>query len=282
MALSIGIIGASELGMAIAHLAALSKCTIAIYDINDEVIRRALETLRSVLTRTVNNTTFTNEDIQLAIDRIKKRTQLADLDTCDIIIEAAMDDLRVKKDLFKKLDTITHYSTRLVSTTATLSITAIASSTKKPERVAGMRFFQPVLSRPLVEVVRGALTSDETADAICAAATTFGRQSIVSRDSPGFVVSRIQSQFFGESLRLLDECAAPASVIDRIVELQGGFESGPFRQIDVMGVDKHFEESYRLFERTFNDSRYRPHECERQMSDAGARGKKTKKGFYNY
>jgi len=282
MALSIGIIGAGEMGTAIAHLAALGKCTVALYDINDEVIRRALEGIRFALKNSVNDTTFTKDDLQLALERIKKRTQLADLDTCDIIIEAAMEDIRVKKDLFKKLDTITHYTTRLVSTTSSLSITAIASATKKPERVAGMRFFRPILSRPLIEIVRGATTSDETVEAIRAAAGKLGRETIVSRDTPGFVVNRIQSQFFGEALRLLEDDAAPAAVIDRIVQLQGGFDSGPFRRIDEMGVDTHFEESYALFERMFTDSRYRPHDIERQMSDAGARGKKSKQGFYSY
>ena len=282
MAISIGIIGAGDMGIAIAHLAALNKCTVALYDINDEVIRRALEGIRVSLAHTVNDTTFTKDDLQLALERIKKRTQLADLDTCDIIIEAAMEDLRVKKDLFKKLDTITHYTTRLVTTTSSLSITAIASATKKPERVAGMRFFEPVLSRDLIEIVTGINTSDETTDALRAAAGKLGKRTIVSRDTPGFVVNRIQSQFFGEALRLLESGAASAAAIDRIVQLQGGFESGPFRQIDTMGVDVHFEESYSLFERMFTDPRYRPHDIERRMSDAGHRGKKTKKGFYNY
>jgi 3-hydroxybutyryl-CoA dehydrogenase len=282
MALSIGIIGAGDMGIAIAHLAALNKCTVALYDINDEVIRRALDGIRTALKHSVNETTFTTEDLQLALERIKKRTQLADLDTCDIIIEAAMEDLRVKKDLFKKLDTITHYTTRLVSTTSSLSITAIASATKKPERVAGMRFFQPVLTRGLIEIVRGVHTSDETVDAIKAGAEKLQKQTIVARDTPGFVVNRIQSQFFGAALRLLGDDAASAATIDRIVERQGGFESGPFRQIDDMGVDTHFEDSYALFERMFTDSRYRPHDLERQMSDAGLRGKKSKKGFYTY
>jgi 3-hydroxybutyryl-CoA dehydrogenase len=282
MALSIGIIGAGDMGIGIAHLAALNKCTVALYDINEEVIRRALETLRGRLKRGVNDSTFTGEDLELALERIKKRTQLADLDTCDIIIEAAMEDLRVKKDLFKKLDTITHYTTRLVSTTSSLSITAIASATKKPDRVAGMRFFQPILKNGLIEIVRGANTSDETIDAIAAAAAKLDRRTIVSRDTPGFVVNRIQSQFFGEALRLLDDDAATAAGIDRIIELQGGFASAPFRQIDEMGVDTHFEESYALFERMFTDSRYRPHDIERQMSDGGSRGKISKKGFYTY
>jgi 3-hydroxybutyryl-CoA dehydrogenase len=282
MALSIGIIGAGDMGVAIAHLAALNKCTVALYDINDEVIRRAIEGIRSALKNAVNDTTFTKEDLALALERIKKRTQLADLDTCDIIIEAAMEDLRVKKDLFKKLDTITHYTTRLVTTTSSLSITAIASATKKPERVAGMRFFQPVLTRGLIEIVKGVNTSDETIDAIRAAAGKLGKQTIVARDTPGFVVNRIQSQFYGEALRRLDDGSATAAVIDSIVTRQGGFASGPFRQIDEMGVDTHFEESYALFERMFTDSRYRPDDTERQMSDAGRRGKKSKKGFYEY
>jgi 3-hydroxybutyryl-CoA dehydrogenase len=282
MALSIGIIGAGDMGVAVAHLAALNKCTVALYDINDEVIRRALERLRGALIRQGSDGTYTQDDLQLALERIKKRTQLADLDTCDIIIEAAMEDLRVKRDLFKKLDTIAHYTTRLVTTTSNLSITAIASATKKPERVAGMRFFHPVLSRPLIEVVRGMNTSDETVEAIAAAGVKLGRQTIVTRDTPGFVVNRIQSQFFGEALRLLEDDAAPAETIDRLICAQGGFSSGPFRQLDETGIDTHFEESYGLFERMYTDPRYRPCDIERQMSDAGMQGKKSKKGFYEY
>lgn len=282
MALSIGIIGAGDMGVAIAHLAALSKCTVALYDINDEVIRRAIERIRTDLKKNVSDGVFSPEDLQLALERIKKRTQLADLDTCDIIIEAAMEDMRVKRDLFKKLDTIAHYTTRLVSTTSSLSITAIASGTKKPDRIAGMRFFHPVLSRPLIEIVRGMHTSDETVQAIEAAASKLGRQTIVSRDTPGFVVNRIQSQFFGEALRLLEDDAAPAETIDRILCAQGGFASGPFRQLDEAGIDTHFEESYALFERMFTDARYRPSDIVRQMSEGGLKGKKSKKGFYDY
>ncbi|HLP18092.1 MAG TPA: 3-hydroxyacyl-CoA dehydrogenase family protein [Bacteroidota bacterium] len=282
MALSIGIIGAGDMGVAIAHLAALNKCTVALYDINDEVIRRAIERIRTDLKKQVTDDgPFTRDDLQLALERIKKRTQLADLDTCDIIIEAAMEDLRVKRDLFKKLDTIAHYTTRLVSTTSSLSITAIASGTKKPERIAGMRFFQPVLSRGLIEIVRGMHTSDETIDAIEQAAGKLGRQTIVSRDTPGFVVSRIQSQYYGEALRLLQDEAASVETIDRLLTIQGGFTSGPFRMIDEAGIDTHFEESYALFERMFTDPRYRPSDIERQMSDGGVKGKKTKKGFYD-
>jgi 3-hydroxybutyryl-CoA dehydrogenase len=282
MALSIGIIGAGEMGVAIAHLAALNKCTVALYDINDEVIRRAIERIRTDLKKSVSDGIFSAEDLQLALERIKKRTQLADLDTCDIINEAAMEDMRVKRDLFKKLDTIAHYTTRLVTTTSSLSITAIASGTKKPERIAGMRFFQPVLSRGLIEIVRGMHTSDETIEAVTSAAQKFGKQTIVSRDTPGFVVNRIQSQFFGEALRLLEDDAAPAETIDRLVCAQAGFAAGPFRAIDEAGIDAHFEESYALFERMFTDPRYAPHDIERQMSDGGMKGKKTKKGFYEY
>lgn len=282
MALSIGIIGAGDMGVAIAHLAALNKCTVALYDINDEVIRRAIEHIRTDLKKRVNDTTFTNDDLQLSLERIKKRTQLADLDTCDVIIEAAMEDMRVKRDLFKKLDTIAHYTTRLVTTTSSLSITAIAAGTKKPERIAGMRFFQPVLTSGLIEIVRGLHTSDETVQAIESAAVKLDRQSIVTRDTPGFVVNRIQSQFFGEALRLLEDDAAPAETIDRLMCAQAGFSSGPFRQLDETGIDTHFEESYALFERMFTDPRFRPSDLERQMTDGGLKGRKTKKGFYEY
>lgn len=282
MALSIGIVGAGTMGAAIAHIAALKKFNVSLYDINEEVIRRSAERINFEMKRSVDKNVITDDDMKLALSRIKKRTNINDLDTCDLIIEAVLEDIKVKRDLFKKLDQIAHHTTILASTTSSLSITSIASAARKPERVVGMHFFHPVHKVDLVEVVRGTVTSDATIQSAVAIAQQMGKKTIVTKDSPGFVVNRVGRPFFGEALALLSSNTASIETIDRIVKKSGGFASGPFEQLDQTGIDDNFRVSSALYEGSSYEARFRPNAIQQRMVEAGLLGKKTKKGFYNY
>ena len=282
MALSIGIVGAGTMGAGIAHIAALNKCTVALYDINEEVIRRGVERINFEMKRSVDKSKISEEDMKQAMNRIKKRTNINDLDTCDIIIEAVLEDIRVKKDLFKKLDQIAHHTTILATNTSSLSITSIAAATKKPERVVGMHFFNPVHLMKLVEIVKGALTNDETLKRATEIAHTLGKKTVQTKDTPGFIVNRVARPFYGEVFRVLSEGVASIPEIDRIVKLSGGFKMGPFELMDLIGNDVNFSVTESVYEQMYHDPRFQPSPLQKQMVEAGLLGKKTKKGFYNY
>ncbi len=282
MAISIGIVGAGTMGAGIAHIAALNKCTVSLYDINEEVIRRSVERINFEMKRSVDKNKISDDDMKQALTRIKKRTNINDLDTCDIIIEAVLEDIRVKKDLFKKLDQIAHHTAILATNTSSLSVTSIAAATKKPERVVGMHFFNPVHLMKLVEIVKGAKTSSETITQTIAIAEKLGKKTIVTKDTPGFVVNRVARPFYSEALKILSENVTTVEEIDRIVKKSGGFKMGPFELMDMIGNDVNFSVTESMFQQFFNDPRFQPSHIQKQLVEAGMFGKKTKQGFYNY
>ena len=282
MALSIGIIGAGTMGAGIAHVAALQKCSVALYDINEEVIRRGIERINFEMKKSVDKSKITEEDMKQAMLRIKKRTNINDLDTCDIIIEAVLEDIRVKKDLFKKLDQIAHHTTILATNTSSLSVTAIASAAKRPERVIGMHFFNPVHLMKLVEIVRGARTSDAAVQRAMEVVTLIGKKPVYVKDTPGFIVNRVARPFYTEALKILGDGVATIETIDAIVKGNGGFKMGPFELMDLIGNDVNFAVTESLYAQMFNDPRYRPSIIQKQLVEAGMFGKKSHKGFYSY
>ncbi len=282
MALSIGIVGAEAMGAGIAHVAALHQCTVALYDINEEVIRRGVERINFEMKRHVDKNKISDDDMKQAMSRIKKRTNINDLDTCDILIETVLEDLAVKRDLMKKLDQIAHHTAILATTASSLSVTSIASVTKKPERVVGMHFFNPVHQIKLIEIVKGKLTSTETIKRATEMGHQLGRRTVQAADAPGFIVNRIGRLFYGEALKLCEEGVAAIQEIDRIVKLEGGFKTGPFELMDSAGIDTDLSLSESLYRQSYHDPRFRPSPTQKQMVEAGLLGRKSKKGFYNY
>ena len=282
MALSIGIVGAGTMGAGIAHVAALSKCHVALYDINEEIIRRSIERINFEMKKSVDKSKISEDDMKQAMNRIKKRTNINDLDTCDIIIEAVLEDVRVKKDLFKKLDQMAHHTTILATTTSSLSITTLAAATKRPERVIGTHFFNPVHTIQLVEVVRGLLTSSDVVNRTLDAIKAIGKTPISVKDSPGFVVNRVSSLLFSEAMKLVNDGVASIELIDNIVKNSGGLKIGPFEKMDDIGNDVHFAVMQAMYEQLYHEPRFRPSTLQKQLVEAGLFGKKEKKGFYNY
>ena len=282
MALSIGIVGAGTMGAGIAHIAALKKFNVSLYDINEEVIRRSVEKINYEMKRSVDKNKISDDDMKQALTRIKKRTNINDLDTCDLIIEAVLEDIKVKKDLFKKLDQIAHHTAILATNTSSLSVTSIASATKKPERVVGMHFFNPVHLMKLVEIVKGARTSEETLKSATAIAEQLGKKTVQTKDTPGFIVNRVARPFYGEALKILSENVTNLEEIDRIVTKSGGFKMGPFELMDLIGNDVNLSVTESVYEQLYHDPRFRPSQIQKQLVEAGLFGKKTKQGFYNY
>jgi len=279
---SLGIIGAGTMGTGIARVAAFNKFSVSLYDINETVILNGIARITSGMKKSVEAQKFSQEEMNDALSRIHARTKLSDLGHCDIIIEAVLEDLRIKKDLFKHLEGDVKPDTILATNTSSLSITAIASGVKKPDRIVGLHFFNPVHLMKLVEVVQGVQTSEETMHRGIEFAEKLGKICVRVKDTPGFIVNRIARPFYGEALRIVGEGIASVEDIDRIVKGGGGFAMGPFELMDLIGIDVNLAVTQSVYEQFFNDPRYRPHPIQRQMVDSGKLGKKSGKGFYNY
>jgi 3-hydroxybutyryl-CoA dehydrogenase len=278
----LGLVGAGTMGAGIAQVAALSKIDVALYDINAPLLRQALERIKGDFKRGVEKGKLTQEQTTEAFSRIHPRTRLSDLGHAEVIIEAAIEDLRIKKDLFRHLEADTKPSTLLATNTSSLSITAIASATQIPERVIGMHFFNPAHTMKLVEVVQGQKTSPETVQRAIELAKRLGKTPVVVKDTPGFIVNRVARPFYGEALRLLGENVASVEEIDRIVKIEGGFTMGPFELMDLIGLDVNLSVTQSMYDQFFGEPRYRPHPIQKRMVESGMLGKKSGQGFYTY
>jgi 3-hydroxybutyryl-CoA dehydrogenase len=282
MAKHIAVVGAGTLGRDIARCAALSKIDVMLYDINDTILRHSIETIKEDLQLQVKQKTLTFDELKVLIGHIRPKTELKALGHSDLVIETTHEDMRVKKDIFKKLEDICRLNTILATNSSVLPVTAIASVCKLRHKIIGMHFFHPPHIMKLVEIVRGSETSDVTVKAAVELAVRMGKTPIVVGDTPGLIVDRIQRLYFGEALRLLDENVTTAEEIDRIVRLEGGWSAGPFMTLDHAGIDTDFNLTQSIYSQFFHTPRYRPHPYQKKMVEAGLLGEKTEIGFFKH
>lgn len=261
------------MGSGIALTALLKGMLVTLYDVSPEVLDKARGYIEQHLAR---------KNRQADLKHLALTTDLNTMHRAGVVIEAIPEDLQLKTELFARLESICPPPAILATNTSTLPVTAIAAATGTPERVAGMHFFNPAPVLPLVEIIRGARTDPETIHTLVALAEKIGKTPVVARDTPGFIVNRVARPFYGEALRLLGEGTATVQEIDRLVCMGGGFRMGPFQLMDLIGIDINFTATQSMYEQTFGEPRYRPHQIQAQMVQQGALGRKTGRGFYDY
>jgi 3-hydroxybutyryl-CoA dehydrogenase len=278
---NIVVIGGGTMGNGIAHTAAASGFDVKLIDLSEEVLQRAVKTITANLQRGVDKGKMTAEDRDAIVGRIKPTTSVADAADADLVVEAIIENAAAKIALFKQLDEVTKPECILASNTSSISITKIAAATKRPEKVIGMHFMNPVPVMQLVEVIRGIATSDETYRLVEDLSKQMGKIPIEVNDYPGFISNRVLMPMINEAIFALYEGVATPEAIDGVMKLGMNHPMGPLTLADFIGLDVCLA-ILRVLEEGFGDPKYRPCPLLVKMVDAGWLGRKSGRGFYSY
>lgn len=278
----IGIVGSGTMGAGIAQLVIQKGYTAIIYDIDLETVGRAKLALELRLDRLVEKKRASAEEIKAMKENMQTTADLADLYDCQLVIEAAPENIEIKRSIFRRLEAVCSEDAILATNTSSLSITEISGQIKTHERVAGFHFFNPAPVMPLVEVVRGLKTDSETVETLVEFAKKIGKSPVVCKDTPGFIVNRVARPFYGEALKIMNDQVADVEQIDRIMKKAGNFKMGPFELQDLIGIDVNFAVTKSVHSSFHGETRFRPHYVQERMVQAGSLGRKTKGGFFSY
>jgi 3-hydroxybutyryl-CoA dehydrogenase len=279
---TIGIVGAGTMGAGIAQVAILSGFRVLLYDAVGAALAKGQSRIAQSLSRAAGKGLVQADDVEEALRRLSPITRLTEVRDAGFIIEAAPEDLSLKQQVFTELEGLAEPGAILATNTSSLSVTAIAGATQRPERVVGMHFFNPVPLMKLVEVVASQLTSSAVVEETTALARRLGKTPVRAKDTPGFIVNRIARHFSLEALRILGEGRIGHDQIDRVMKGAGRFRMGPFELMDLIGIDVNFAVSRSVFEAFFHDPRFRPDPIQQRMVESGLLGRKTGRGFYEY
>ena len=277
----VGVVGLGAMGAGIAQLAIEAGYETVGREVSDDLGERARERIAHFLQRKVDKGQMESGERETALESLSLTTQLADLADCDLVIEAIVEELDAKLELFRELDGIVRRDAILATNTSALSVTEIAASVSTPERVIGMHFFNPAPLMPLVEIVRAELSSDEAVDAAVAVGERLGKRPIRCHDTPGFVVNRVLIPLLNDCLRVLDEARVTPEDLDTAMTAGAGWPMGPCTLVDLVGIDVHVHASDALYEK-LREPRMAPPPRIVAMRNAGLLGRKSGRGFYTY
>lgn len=277
---NIFVIGAGTMGHGIAQTAAISGYSVTMSDISDEILKRATETIAKSVDKLEGKGVITPEQKEVAL-AIKTVTDLKPAGSTDLVIEAATENPTIKLQLFSDLDQLAPEHTILSSNTSSISLTKIAAATKRPDKVVGMHFFNPVPLMKLLEVIRGLATSDETTNTVIEVGRKMGKEPVEAQDSPGFISNRILCPMINEAIYALQEGIGTAEAIDTVMRLGMNHPMGPLTLADLIGLDVVLF-VLEVLHRDLGEDKYRPCPLLRKMVDAGYLGRKTGRGFYSY
>lgn len=271
--------GAGTMGSGIAYAAALAGYDVRLYDIAPEPLERGAAQIAKNIQGSIDRGKLTEEQAADVRSRLVTTTSLEDFAGAEIVVEAVIERLDLKQELFAKLEAIVPENAILASNTSSLPITAIGARLHHPERVVGMHFFNPAHVMRLVEVIEGYRTSAEVMERTAAIAKRMGKVPVKAKDTPGFIVNRVARNFYGEAFRIVGEGAATHEQVDRCMKAIG-FKMGPFELMDLIGIDVNFAVTESVYAQYFYEARFRPHLIQRKMVESGLLGKKSGGGFY--
>ncbi len=278
----IGVVGSGIMGNGIAQIAAQFGHHVIVYDISTDALNKAKSGMAKNLDKLVKKGRIQVGERNGIIDNLTYTDKFADLNGCGFIIEAASEDIEIKKDLFRKLEEVAGENSILATNTSSLSVGSIASACVKPERVIGAHFFNPAPVMKLVEIIPGLLTADDVVTATRTMIDSWGKVTAAAKDTPGFIVNRVARPFYGEALRIYEEGIADFATIDAAMIIHGGFKMGPFELMDFIGNDVNYKVTETVFEQMYYDPRYKPSITQKRYAEAGLLGRKAGRGFFSY
>jgi 3-hydroxybutyryl-CoA dehydrogenase len=277
---NIAIAGAGTMGAGIAQLSALAGYSTVLFDISPEQATKAQASILASLDKAADKGLIAHAVKDAAIGRLSFSNEIKDL-KADMVIEAIVEQIDIKKDFFRQLEQVNDSKAIFATNTSSFSVTRVAAGLAHPQRVVGMHFFNPAHIMKLVEVIMGAESDQKAAEAVKEVAEKMDKTVVWVKDSPGFIVNRVARHFYVESLKTLEENVAPFEAIDDLMEASG-FRMGPFRLMDMIGMDINYTVTTSMFEAFNFDPKFRPSRIQQQKKEAGHLGRKTGKGFYKY
>jgi len=279
----IGVVGAGAMGNGIAQVAAQIGCDVVLRDIKDEFVARGMKAIEKFLGRSVEKGKLEASERDAILGRIQGTTSMGDLKDADFVVEAVIEDLDLKKGVFKELDDLVRPEVILASNTSSMSLTEIAAATSRPDRICGMHFFNPVPLMRLVEVIRGFYTSDETVAATTELAQKMGKVTVeVKKDSPGFIVNRIMIPHMVEAIKIVEEGIASIEDVDIAVKNGLNYPMGPFELMDLTGIDIAYFVNEYFYKELNKESKWVSPNLLKSMIRANRLGRKTGGGWYDY
>jgi 3-hydroxybutyryl-CoA dehydrogenase len=278
----IGVVGSGAMGSGIAQVAATAGHPTIIYDTNAAALDKAKANLTNSLNKLVEKQKITADKAADILALTTYSSSIQDFKSCDLIIEAIVENIDVKQSVFKELESITSDKCVLASNTSSLSITSIASACNNPEKVIGIHFFNPATLMPLVEIIPGVATDMVIANHCQALINSWGKVTVMAKDTPGFIVNRVARPFYSEALRIYDEQLADMATIDWAMKEFGGFKMGPFELMDLIGHDVNYVVTETVWKQFYYDPRFKPSLTQKRLLEAKFLGKKSGRGFYDY
>lgn len=280
--MKIGVLGSGSMGTGIAQVAATAGHEVYLCDKNPEALNKASQFLQKILNRLVEKGRLDDPEAKAIFGRIYLVENMSAYQEADLVIEAIVENLEIKKAVFQQIENIVSKDCILATNTSSLSVAAIAAACEQPERVIGIHFFNPAPLMKLVEIIPAVQTSTETIEKATDWIESWGKLVVKAKDTPGFIVNRVARPFYGEALRILDEGLADVPTIDWAMKELGGFRMGPFQLMDYIGNDINYTVTETVFKAFFYDPRYRPSFTQKRMAEAGYLGRKSGRGFYHY